>query len=565
MIKPPELNTERGEQIWAVITSAASGDTATLRRLVDEDPSLSREGYFYTPPIHFAVREGHRAVVEILLAAGADAEWNGYYGESLIGMARERGYDDIAALLEQAGHDRGRAAPAENRVDHPIHGAAESGDVRGVRDLLDADPTLHDRADNAGGTPLHRAVIGRARRVVELLLDRGADIHAIHGTAKGAPHGYWPYDIQAIDLAIWGGRRRTIRPPLWRIVVACIRYWIRRRRGPVHAGPCDPGMARLLVKRGCAYDVAIATALGDLDGVKAILDKDPLEIRKARPNGRRALSTAVEFGHDEIARLLLERGADPTWPESNGPRGTALFEASRIGNLPMVKLLLAHGADPNAHSESAGNALFVAKTPEIRALLAAHGGTLDPYDLVWLDLDDEVMRRVTEDPQSAELGCGGVFTAVVTRGKRDLLKRLLDAGIRVPSLVTGCQSYLMEQLDMFQALLESGMNPDTSNWQRQTMLHQLCGSGKEDPGAVERAKLLLDAGANISARDDDLWSTPLGWAARNNRPEMVEFLLSRGAPTNLPDDKPWSTPLAWATRRGHTRIVEMLRAAGAKS
>ena len=43
------------------------------------------------------------------------------------------------------------------------------------------------------------------------------------------------------------------------------------------------------------------------------------------------------------------------------------------------------------------------------------------YDLVWLDEDDEVIRRVTEDPSSAELGCGGVFTAVVHEGKARLL------------------------------------------------------------------------------------------------------------------------------------------------
>ena len=85
------------------------------------------------------------------------------------------------------------------------------------------------------------------------------------------------------------------------------------------------------------------------------------------------------------------------------------------------------------------------------ALLEAHGGSLDPYDLVWKDEDDEVMRRVTADPKSAELGCGGVFTAVVTRGKRDLLKRLLDAGIRVPPLITGCQSYLLQCPDMFRS------------------------------------------------------------------------------------------------------------------
>ena len=76
---------------------------------------------------------------------------------------------------------------------------------------------------------------------------------------------------------------------------------------------------------------------------------------------------------------------------------------------------------------------------------------------------------------------------------------------------------------------------------------------------------LLDAAANISARDEDYRSTPLAWAARNDLPDMVELLLARGAPTNLADDEPWATPLAWATRRGHGRIVELFRAAGATS
>jgi hypothetical protein len=234
----------------------------------------------------------------------------------------------------------------------------------------------------------------------------------------------------------------------------------------------------------------------------------------------------------------------------------------------MVELLLAHGADPNGFVDAAGNAVYAAKTPEIRKLLIEHGGQLDPYDLVWMDEDEEVMRRVIADPASALAGCGGVFTAVVTKGKRDLMKRLLEAGIRVNPVAGGCQSYLLEQPDMLRALLKSGLSPDYPTWRMKTFLHCLCDRDVRNrtmDHRTECASILLDAGAAISIKDDDTCSTPLAWAARNDLPDMVEFLLSRGAPTNLPDDKPWATPLAWATRRGHTKIAEMLRAAGARS
>jgi ankyrin repeat protein len=537
MIKPCELDSDSGRDLWDTITAAAAGDTPPLQRLLERDPGLSQAEYWYTQPIHFAVREGHLEAVQILLEAGADPEWNGYHDGSLIEMARDRRQEHIAQLLEEARNRRGRVAPAP---DHPIHMAAEADDIEPVRKSLDDDSRLLERGDSAGGTPLHRAVIGSACRVIELLLDRGANIHAVHSVAWGGRKAWWAQDLQAIDLAIWGSN--THAPP---------------KR--------DFQTARLLLSRGAAYDLTIAAALGDAQRVTALLDENPSCIREQRANGERPLSAAVEFGHEGIARLLLARGADPTWPERGGTKGIALHAAASAGNRELVELLLAHVADPNGHADCAGNALFAAKTPEVRALLIAHGGKVDPYELVFMDQDDEVMRRVTEDPSSAERGCGGVFTAVCTRGKRELLMRLLDAGLRVPPVLTACRGYLLEDTEMFRILLGSGMNPDLPNWQRQTFLHDLCRGGKRGQTGKQLALagILLDAGASIAAREDEYRSTPLGWAARTNMPEMVEFLLARGAPTNLPDDEPWATPLAWAERRGHAEIAEILRKHGA--
>ena len=138
MIKPSDIEDDN----WEFIVAAATGDAPTLRRLLDSDPALSRRGYFYTPPIHFAVREGHTEIVQMLLDAGADSEWNGYYGDSLITMARERGHHAVAVSLERARDRQGSTPPAETRRDHPIHLAAETGDLRRVRELLDADIRL---------------------------------------------------------------------------------------------------------------------------------------------------------------------------------------------------------------------------------------------------------------------------------------------------------------------------------------------------------------------------------------------------------------------------------------
>ena len=268
MIRPEELASERphgpwncrGCDVWDTICAAAAGDVSELRRLLKRDPNLYRSAYWYTHPIHFAVREGHREAVQVLLEAGADPAAVEFFGEDLITLARDRGHEPVARFLEDACAERSRARPAD--TDHEIHGAAAAGDEKRVRALLDAAPELVHMRDRAGGTPLHRAVAASQREVIELLLDRGADIHAVHGQGPGSVSGYAAGGFQPIDLALWTG-------PFWGV------------RGDVET-------ARLLLERGAAHDLTIAAALGEFDRVRDLLDLDPGRIAESRPSGKRS-------------------------------------------------------------------------------------------------------------------------------------------------------------------------------------------------------------------------------------------------------------------------------------
>jgi ankyrin repeat protein len=524
MLKPDELETDEGQDIWDTLVAGAQGDVGSLRRLIKKNPVLSRAEYWYLPAIHFAVREGHIDAVRVLLDAGADPERNGLHDVSLIGMARDQGLTEIAVLLERE-RDRRHRTIAEP-TNHPVHVAAAHGDLDAVVAALDADPGLIDLPDRHACTLLHRAILARASQdIVTLLLDRGADIHARRGGS----------DFEPIDMALWG-------------------------RGWDQSG--NASVARLLISRGATCDLAVASALGDLQRVRQMLDELPECIRETRPSGRRPLSAAIEAGHYDIARLQLERGADPNWDEPDAPKGRSLHSAARAGEFWLVELLLAHGADPEGSIDSAGNALFAANTPEIRELLISHGATTDPYDLAVVSDDPDVIRRIGEGPQSASR-LGAAFTMTVGSDRADFLEKLLGAGLRIPPVVTGCQGYLLHNTGMLRTLLEHGMDPNLKNWQHQTLLHLVCRRPDDSGRNIERAAVLLDAGADIHARDDEYRSTPLGWAARRNAKPLVQLFLARGAATNLPDDEPWATPLAWAERRGHVEVAEIIRRAGA--
>ena len=109
-------------------------------------------------------------------------------------------------------------------------------------------------------------------------------------------------------------------------------------------------------------------------------------------------------------------------------------------------------------------------------------------------------------------------------------------------------------------LLDAGADVNAMDNDGETPLH--IASYK---GYIEITKLLLDRGADVNARD--LWKqfgrTPLHFAAWGGNSEIARLLLDKGADINA---KRWDgfTPIRWADILGHNKFVGLLRLYGAE-
>jgi len=241
------------------------------------------------------------------------------------------------------------------------------------------------------------------------------------------------------------------------------------------------------------------------------------------------LPTACHTGDIERVRELLRQ--DPSLANKVGEHdgyylgaGAPLSNAAAVGRMDIVQLLLDHGADPNLPEEQFA--------PKGKALYSAvYNGH---YDIAKLLLE----RGAFPNPPVESSG-DALWVSREWRPDKRMEQLLLSYG------ATPAQEHRGEEWPA-----------NAHNWLRISPLHQAAARGD-----VKEAKKLLDAGADLTARDEHLRSTPLAWAAKFGQLEMVEFLLKNGAPKSLPDDPSWATPLAWAVKRGHAEIARLLSGA----
>jgi ankyrin repeat protein len=141
-----------------------------------------------------------------------------------------------------------------------------------------------------------------------------------------------------------------------------------------------PEVAEVFVRHGAKPDVFEASALGDLETLRGLVDGDRALVNAFAADGFYPLGLAAYFGHPAIVEFLLKNGADVKLAALNAQKVTALHAGASRGGAEIVKMLLEAGADPDAkqergfvplHSAAAnGNAAVV-------ELLLLHGAHAD--------------------------------------------------------------------------------------------------------------------------------------------------------------------------------------------
>ncbi len=288
--------------------------------------------------------------------------------------------------------------------------------------------------------------------------------------------------------------------------------------------------------------LVLAAASGDLASARrAIQEKCDVDARD--PQGATALLWAVDKGHSDLIRFLIDVGADVRAKDQDG--WTPLAVAASKGQTVWAGILLGKGAEIEAQTSKG-------RTPLIEAVRPGHTETV------------ELLLDHGANPNHAE-GEGGWTSLMLAAGagRLPLVDRLLARKADVAALSKRGWTALAfaakhGHADVAARLLDRGAAVDPRDQHGGTPLLAACGEGR-----IDVARLLLDRGADVHARETEIGATPLVAAAIGGHGTVLSLLLERGADPNAATDD-GLTALTFAAHQGHRDAVVALLAKGAR-
>lgn len=140
-------------------------------------------------------------------------------------------------------------------------------------------------------------------------------------------------------------------------------------------------IAELLIAFGVEPNIFEAAATGRIARVKELLKQNPDLIHAFSPDGWTALH--LNFNNLEMAKLLIDSGADLNLNSKNNLSATPLQGAAAFNWLDLARLYLSRGVNVNCRSEGGGSPLHEAAANgflEFARLLIDHGADVNQRD-----------------------------------------------------------------------------------------------------------------------------------------------------------------------------------------
>jgi len=412
-------------------------------------------------------RAGDVGAVRRAFSAGFDPATPDRDGRTVYQIAKELRHADIELLARDIQGGRIHSELKQEKV-QGIVSAAQSGDLDVLRERLDANPELIDALGGRGlqkATALHLATLRNRHEAIRLLIERGADLNRRD----------FPDNATPLHFAAAHGDLDTVRL-LVEAGADIDGHGDDYAVGVLGWATCFNQVRRevaaYLLEHGASFNIWTAIALDRSDELRAMIAADPslLTARMSRNQHRRTpLHHAAAKNRPQMVQLLLEVGADPNATDATGV--TALT---------------------TAWQEQAGAAVVSA--------LTSAGSSIDLVSAINAGNLDQAEAMLRENP--SRIGPDGTDTIALhlAVNKKDLtaLRWLLAHGAAVSAkrVMWDCNH---------------------------TALHM-----SVESGAIEIARLLLDAGADPNIRDDKYNATALGWAEFFGRPDFVELIRGKG-------------------------------------
>jgi ankyrin repeat protein len=334
-------NALRGGDYGPVIVPGNSAQSKLIKRLVNGDGGLQM------PP-------------------------TGALSEEEIGILRAW-IDQGAEFRIEVGEEV--AKPVDPKVAALIS-AVRSGDTHQVEKLLAANAELVNARDAKGSTPLHHAAGFGTVAMMELLLNKGADVNAAN-KRKSTPLFWAISDEAKVRMLLARGADINARAIDGRSLV-------------YQAASLGSGLPvlRLLLDKGASVDAKMltgmtpliaASARANLDAMRLLIDKKA-DVNAKNAAGGTALMAASTTGNAQAVRMLLDKGADSKVRTKRNE--SALSDAATSGDEATVKLLLERGAEVNTQDIRGYSPLLYAAGSDampaaVVRLLLARGASLD--------------------------------------------------------------------------------------------------------------------------------------------------------------------------------------------